>query len=69
MHNENRLARGQTDDEPLMPAAGEVVVQYERYYAFAFNLDITCPCFERTPDFTVVTRSNAIVSGVLTSAP
>jgi hypothetical protein len=52
-----------------MPAASEVVVQYETYYAFAFNLDITRPCFERTPDFTVVTGSNAIVSRGLIRTP
>ena len=37
-----------------MPAASEVVRQYARYYAFAFNLDIVRPVFERPPDLTVV---------------
>jgi hypothetical protein len=37
-----------------MPAASEVVRQYARYHAFAFNLDIARPVFERAPDLTVV---------------
>ena len=37
-----------------MPAAGEVVRDYPRYYAFAFNLDIARPVFERAPNFTVI---------------
>jgi hypothetical protein len=37
-----------------MPAASEVVRQYAGYYAFAFNLDIARPVFERAPDWTVV---------------
>jgi hypothetical protein len=52
-----------------MPTASEVVLQYALYYAFAFNLDIARPCFERAPDFTVITGRNAILRGELTRAP
>lgn len=38
-----------------MPAAGEVIREYARYYAFAFNLDIARSVFERAPDWTVAT--------------
>ena len=37
-----------------MPAAREVICEYARHYAFAFNLDIARPVFERAPDGTVV---------------
>jgi len=44
-----------------MPAASEVIRQYARYYAFAFNLDIARPVFERTPDLTVVTGRTTVL--------
>ena len=44
-----------------MPAASEVVRQYARYYAFAFNLDIARPVFERAPDLTVVTGRTTVL--------
>ena len=52
-----------------MPAASEVVCQYARYYAFALNLDITRPVFERAPDWAVVTGRNPVVPGGLNRAP
>ncbi len=44
-----------------MPAASEIVCQYARYYAFAFNLNITRPVFERAPDWTIVPGLNPIL--------
>jgi hypothetical protein len=43
-----------------MPAASEVVLQYARYYAFAFDLDIARPVFERAPDWTIVNGRNTV---------
>jgi hypothetical protein len=44
-----------------MPAASEVVRQYALYYAFAFNLDIARPVFERAPDWTIVNGRNTVL--------
>jgi len=44
-----------------MPAAGEVIREYARYYSCAFNLDIARPVFERAPDWTVVTGRTAVL--------
>ena len=52
-----------------MPAASEVVRQQARYYAFAFNLDIARPVFERAPDLTVVPGRTPIVPRGLIRAP
>jgi len=38
-----------------MPTASEVVRQYARYYAAAFDLDIARPVFEGPADLTIVT--------------
>jgi hypothetical protein len=43
-----------------MPAAIKVVVQYARYYAFVFNLDIARPVFERAPGWTVAVDRTTI---------
>ena len=48
-----------------MPAASEVIIEYARYYAFVFNLDIARPVFERAPDWTVVTgRTTVLLRGL-----
>jgi hypothetical protein len=39
-----------------MPVAVQIVREYARNYALAFNLNIARPVFERAPDLTVVTR-------------
>ena len=44
-----------------MRATREVVREYARYYAFAFNLDIARPVFERAPDWTVVTGRTTVL--------
>ena len=51
-----------------MPVAIEVVRQYARYYAFAFNLDIARPIFEREPDLTVVPSRTTVLRGGLNRA-
>jgi len=51
-----------------MPAAGEVVRQYARYYAFAFNLDIASPVFEGAADLIVVPSRTTILPRGLTRA-
>jgi hypothetical protein len=68
VRNKDRLARRQANNEPLMPAASEVVRQNARYLAFPFNLDITRPRFECARDFTVVTGRNSFVSSQLPRA-
>jgi len=44
-----------------MPAASEVLCQYARYYAFAFNLNIARPVFERAPDLAVVAGRTTVL--------
>ena len=44
-----------------MPATRKVVREYARYYAFAFNLNIARPVFERAPDWTVVTGGTTVL--------
>jgi hypothetical protein len=44
-----------------MSAASEVVREYARYHAFAFNLDIARSVFERAPDWTVVTGRTTVL--------
>jgi len=62
VHNKDCLARCQANDEALMPAAIDVVLQNARYYAFTFDLDITRFRFERAPDFTIVIGRNAVIT-------
>jgi hypothetical protein len=44
-----------------MRAAREVIREYARYDAFAFNLDIARPVFERAPDGTVATGRTTVL--------
>jgi len=63
------LARGETNDEALMSAAIDVVVQKAIYSSFAFNLNITPSLFERALEFAVVGRRAKLVSRRLRGAP
>ena len=45
-----------------MRAAREVIREYARYYAVAFNLNIARPIFERTPNCIVLRRRTALLS-------
>jgi hypothetical protein len=65
VRNQDRLTGFEANDESLMPAAGEVIREYASYYAFAFNLNIARPVFERAPDWTIVAgRTTALPRGV-----
>jgi hypothetical protein len=60
--NKERLARSETDDETLMPAASEVVCQYALYDSFAFNLDVPLFLFERAGNCAVVSGRTSVVT-------
>ena len=62
MQDQDRLARGKANDEALMPASIDVVVQEAVDSSFAFNLDITSFFFERALDFAVVSGYAGVVA-------
>jgi hypothetical protein len=55
VRNKDCLTRCEANDEPLMPAPGQVVGENARYYTLTFNLNIARPVFESVCDLSIVT--------------